>query len=491
MFFTNRTIKLIIIICFFIKLLLANYIPFLNDEAYAIAVSHKFSWSFFDHPPIGFWSSLIFSKFTDESPFFYRLPFILYGLATTIVIYKLGQETENSYLGLWSALLYNLAPFYFFSGSLFIVPDAPLNLGIVLVGYCLVKLHNTSSKNDNFLLLLLGFSLALCFASKYQGYLIGFGSLIVLYYSSKKLSLLKNPIFYVCTLIALSGLLPTLIWNYQYEWISFEFHGSRQGFTLNLSNFLIMLFASFLYLLPQTILLPINKLFVFIKNKNFKLSTLTPEKILTLLALPNIIIFTFVYITSSKTFPHWIMPGWLLLLPIVSKSLIVSYSRMIKIIFYSSNIIIWPFLGIIIFHSQTGMLTNYQKQLPNWDNTLELINWNPLKKPIDEIIRNLEGGNIKLAAFTWTEASQFSRVMGKKYEMAVIEGNPHHFQFMKKTNQQNPTILVKISLGIEPHTTSILNRLKIFDNNAQHIKNIIIKRGNRDYATASLFLFKQ
>ena len=150
MLFTHQTIKLIILICFFIKLILANYIPFLNDEAYAIAVSQKFSWSFFDHPPIGFWSSLIFSKFTDESPFFYRLPFILYGLATTIIIYKLGKETGNSYLGLWSALLYNLAPFYFFSGSLFIVPDAPLNLGIVLVGIGLVKLHNTSLKMITF-----------------------------------------------------------------------------------------------------------------------------------------------------------------------------------------------------------------------------------------------------------------------------------------------------------------------------------------------------
>ena len=235
MLFTHQTIKLIILICFFIKLILANYIPFINDEAYAIAVSQKFSWSFFDHPPVGFWSSLIFSKFSNESLFFYRLPFILYGLATTIVIYKLGKETGNSYLGLWSALLYNLAPFYFFSGSLFIVPDASLNLGIVLVGYCLVKLHNTS-KNNNFLLLLLGFSLALCFASKYQGYLLGLGSLIVFYYSSKKLSFLKNPVFYLCILISITGLLPTLIWNYQNNWISFQFHGSRQGFTLNLSN---------------------------------------------------------------------------------------------------------------------------------------------------------------------------------------------------------------------------------------------------------------
>ncbi len=491
MLFTHQTIKLIIIICFFIKLILANYIPFLNDEAYAIAVSQNFSWSFFDHPPIGFWSSLIFSKFSIESPFFYRLPFILYGLATTIIIYKLGKEIGNSNLGLWSALLYNLAPFYFFSGSLFIVPDAPLNLGIVLVGYCLVKLHNTSLKNDNFLLLLLGFSLALCFATKYQGYLLGLGSLIVLYYSSKKLAFLKNPIFYLCILISVSGLLPTLIWNYQNDWISFQFHGSRQGFTLNLSNFLIMLFASFLYLLPQTVLLPIANFFRIIKNKNFELITLTPEKILTLLALPNIIFFILVYITSNKTFPHWIMPGWLVILPIIARILVTTNSRIKTITFFSSTILIWSLLGVIIFHSQTGILTHYQKKMPNWDNTLELINWRKIKEPVENIIGNFEDNNIKLAAFTWTEASQFSTAMENKYETVVIEGDPHHFQFMKKTNQQKPTILVKLVLGTKPDTVSILNRLKVFDNNAQHINNIIIKRGNRDYATASIFLFNQ
>ena len=42
MLFTHQTIKLIILICFFIKLILANYIPFLNDEAYAIAFHKNF-----------------------------------------------------------------------------------------------------------------------------------------------------------------------------------------------------------------------------------------------------------------------------------------------------------------------------------------------------------------------------------------------------------------------------------------------------------------
>ena len=63
------------------------------------------------------------------------------------------------------------------------------------------------------------------------------------------------------------------------------------------------------------------------------------------------------------------------------------------------------------------------------DNTLELIHWSPIKQPVENIINNLEANNIQLAAFTWTEASQFSIAMGKKYKMNVIEGNPHHFQF--------------------------------------------------------------
>ena len=77
----------------------------------------------------------------------------------------------------------------------------------------------------------------------------------------------------------------------------------------------------------------------------------------------------------------------------------------------------------------------------------------------------------------------------EQYEIIIIEGDPHHFQFMKKTNQQKSTILVKLSLGIKPDTLSVLNRLKAYDNNAYHMKNITIKRGHRNYATASLFLF--
>ena len=81
--------------------------------------------------------------------------------------------------------------------------------------------------------------------------------------------------------------------------------------------------------------------------------------------------------------------------------------------------------------------------------------------------------------------------MNNKYEVIVVEGEPHHFKFMRNPDEITPTILLKLSLGLNPDIKTILNRLRKYDENAYHIENIVLKRGYRDYASASLFLFNQ
>ena len=473
---------------FLLKLFLSFYLPLLNDEAYAVAVSKEYSISFFDHPPIGFWSSQLFSEITGiKNEFSFRFPFIIFGLITTLVIYQIGKTIKNQNVGLWSATLYNVAPFYFFSGGVFVVPDGPLNLGIALVTLFILKLHKPPHNHDNNLLLFLAFSLAWCFACKYQGFLIGIGCILVLIFSSRRESLTQNPFLYISFFIALIGALPTLIWNYQNDWISFQFHQSRQNFEINFLNLGIMLIASMLYLIPQSIIIPIQTL----SYKKTRIILSENEKNLLLIAFPNIILFLFIFATSERSFPHWIMPGWLLLLPIIANYLNEHITKLGKNIFLVSIISIWSILGIFILHSQTGFLTNHLAKIPKWDNTIELINWNPLKKPIEQIIRNLEDGNIKLAAFSWTEAGQLSTLMNNKYEVIVGDGEQHHFRFLRNSNETTPTILLKLSLGLNPDTKTILKRLKKHQEDAYHIKNIVLKRGYRDYATASLFLFNK
>ena len=63
---------------------------------------------------------------------------------------------------------------------------------------------------------------------------------------------------------------------------------------------------------------------------------------------------------------------------------------------------------------------------------------------------------IKLAAFTWTEAGQLSTLMNNKYEVIVVEGEPHHFKFIRNPDEISPTILLKLSLGLNPDTKNIL-----------------------------------
>ena len=484
----STKLVLAILVCLLTKIVLAAYLPLVNDEAYAIAVSKEFSLSFFDHPPIGFWSTLFFTKLLGlKSYFLFRLPYLLFSLGTTLVLFQLGKELGNCSIGLWTALIYNITPFFLASGGFLVVPDGPLNLGIATTALCVIRLHKEVSRQDDFFLILLGISLAWSFASKYQGFLVGLGCLLVLLGSPKRKEFLKKPSFYLCLFIATLGLIPTLLWNSQNQWISFQFHGARQGDGIDLVNFTQMFFGLMIYLLPPIVFIPItHMIFSFRKN------TLVYEKILLIMAMPTIMIFTFVFLFSAKAFPHWIIPGWLLLLPIAAKILSISKYRFQRISFGISILMIWPLLGILILHSQTGFLTNHMKTIPSWDNTLELLDWQPLRKPLQKIINDhtIQHEKPKLAALTWMEAGQLSTVMNSRYETLVIEGDPHHFYFLENSKSSSPTFLVKINLGITTDTEATLKRIQMHDETATHVEDVILTRGSRDYATASIYLLK-
>ena len=122
-------------------------------------------------------------------------------------------------------------------------------------------------------------------------------------------------------------------------------------------------------------------------------------------------------------------------------------------------------------------------------NTIELINWKPMYEEIEEIIKSEnKNKNPKIAAFSWTEAGQFSSLMKNKYQTLVLDTDPHHFSYLEKNkNKKGSTYLLKISLGNKPDIDFILNRIKKYDKNAYHLKSFIISRGHRHYATGSLF----
>ena len=72
------------------------------------------------------------------------------------------------------------------------------------------------------------------------------------------------------------------------------------------------------------------------------------------------------------------MMGWMLLIPMASNSLNLFKSSLKKfLIFKALNIfLIFSLIFTLSIHAQTGFLTkSYFRQLPEWDNTREILNW--------------------------------------------------------------------------------------------------------------------
>ena len=98
------------------RLIFAYFLPLGVDEAYQITIGREFDWSYYDHPPLSFWLPRIVANILGlESILIYRLPSIIFGSITIYALYGIGLQICGKATALWSALLYCISPFFFFS----------------------------------------------------------------------------------------------------------------------------------------------------------------------------------------------------------------------------------------------------------------------------------------------------------------------------------------------------------------------------------------
>ena len=305
---------------------LAAFHEFGNDEVYYWTYAMYPDWSHFDHPGMVGWIMQIFSlNLLLNSEFFLRLSSVIFMTVNTWLMYLIGTEIKNKIAGLYSALLFTASLYAFVITGVFIMPDTPLMLFLLLSVYFFIrhfkKKYNFSVETQNFAslqhntsLLLAGLCAGLAMLSKYSAAFIWVGvGLYILFYNRKEL---KNKYLYLSILISAICLLPILIWNMQHDFISFNFHGDRVSlFGKPRFDYLgTELAGELLYNNPIVYILIIIALVALFRKKT------KPEKfvsqLLLLTALPWIGIFIYFSLTRS-TLPHWSAPGVCLLIPIV------------------------------------------------------------------------------------------------------------------------------------------------------------------------------
>lgn len=164
------------------------FFEFGNDEVYYWTYALYPDWSHFDHPPMVGWVMQLFSLnllFSDE--FFLRLASVVFMTIDTWLFYRIGKEIKDSLTGFYAALLFTASLYGFVITGVFILPDTPLMLFMLLSLLSFIRYFKTSK---NKYMLLGGLFAGLSLLSKYSAVFIWSGvGLYILLFDRKQLKI--------------------------------------------------------------------------------------------------------------------------------------------------------------------------------------------------------------------------------------------------------------------------------------------------------------
>ncbi|MBZ9708641.1 glycosyltransferase family 39 protein [Mesorhizobium sp. ESP7-2] len=426
--------QLIVVVVAFLVLRigLASVIPLSIDEAYAVVVSRSHSLSYFDHPPLGFaLARLMADVFGCECRLAARLPYVLLGSLSTLLLFEVTRHAYGKVAAFWAAAWFTVAPFFLISAGHFVVPDGPLDF-FLLASAC-AAMPMVLGERPRFALLrwiIVGFAFGLALMSKYQSGLFGISALLVLVSTQSGRAELRTPGPWIAGAIATLGLLPVIIWNMDHGWISFAFQTGRglaeDGHALHPGNLAITLLGQAGYLWPPTWLLAMGCMWGAARS-----GSVADRFFVTIAALP-VVFFDLVALFSAHSLPHWSMSGFLFAFPLFGQwcsRLTERRPGLLRLSFTIAAIVV-PLLTMgFAVQVRTGAFTRaFYERAPKFDVNWQLVDWSALTSEPQG--SDLSGANAYVVASNWMQAARAAAALGPDVPIEVLPGDPRHFQFM-------------------------------------------------------------
>lgn len=409
------------------------------DEAYAVAVGRDWSWSYFDHPPLTFWlahgASLLFGS---EAHLVVRAPFLILGAGSALLVYLLTEQLFGSRAGLWALGAWSIAPFFQISAASWIVPDGPLQFFLLLTAWAVWPLMTGRALANGRRWLWVGVALGLALLSKYHGFFFAGGALIFLITTARGRAWLATPWPYLAGLLALVMFSPVIYWNAAHSWPSMTFHSARAGdggFIASLFNGLRMIAGELLYVLPGTLVVG-----VWAAVSAARRGPADNQAWFCLcLGAPAFVAFNLVAFTSTRSLPHWPLPGFLLFLPLVGLWLEKQAKTRLR-----SNV--WAFgaggaftallLAGLVVHAGTGLLTRpFTAKPPRWDDTTQVADWDVVAGAVEKLrVEKIVTDETVIAARNWLEAAKLDYALSGDIAVVVLDSDRRHFHFSSPIN---------------------------------------------------------
>lgn len=355
------------------RLVIATFLPPGFDEAYYYNYTLYPNLSYFDHPPLvalatgfGVWLTGEVSQLTI------RLGSIILYTGTLIFIYLTSAKLFSVRTATLTLAIATSVPFFQVGFGTLILPDSPLMFfwaaSLYVASYEFFSNEETyqpSSKLSG-----LGALIGLAFLGKYHALLLGFGLIGFCLFSPTH----RKALISIWSLWGLGLFLvvisPVVIWNSQYNWVSFLFQSTRAipEVSYRLDNLLVTFLAGVGYLFPTfglaiwwTNFKVLGQILIASKYQIFQLKlTLDQQKQLLILAvsLPVFLIFTLMG-GYRQILPSWHMPGFFGATLILGQQAAIAQDRNPKLVrnwLWGSGVTVMIILSVALCHVANGLV---------------------------------------------------------------------------------------------------------------------------------------
>lgn len=419
------------------RLVLAATLGFSVDESYTIANAREFSLSYFDHPPLHYWIAHAFMPVLGEGHAL-RLPFVALFAGSTWLLYLLTRQLFGGFAGVRAILALNLSAFFTVSAGSWIVPDGPLIFCLLAAALTVARAFFPQGKAPSPWRTwpLTGLWLGLAALSKYHAILFALSLFLYLVSMPQRRRVLLHPAPWIGAAIALLLFAPVVIWNAEHDWVSFAYQG-RHGFvylaergavaaTLHPGNVLIDAAGQAAWLFPW--------IFVPLAIAAFKALRAGRGRerswYCLCLGVPTIAFFTITPLWGHQGLPHWPMPGWLMLYPILGDYLAhASAQGWPRRWAIGSAALLAALAVVVVGHAATGFgKLAFPQAFRHGDPTLETLEWTPLAREL-AARGYLDRKDIFIVAPYWLDAGRIDQALGGALPVVAFGdwNEPKHF----------------------------------------------------------------
>jgi len=352
-------------------------------------------------------------------------------------MFLLGRRLFGAWAGFWAVSALNLSGFFTVAAGAWVLPDGPLIFFLLatttVLAYAAFDADPEAPppnawRRPALSWVLIGICAGLAGLSKYQAALFCLGLGLFLITTARGRRQLLTPWPYLAGLLALAVLSPVLWWNATHHWASFAFQAGRGApGKLRPLGPLAALGGQAALLLPW-IFLPMAWAGVVALRLGPKAER---GWFCVVLALPTIAVFTLTPLLGPLGLPHWSMPGWLLLFPLLG-----------ALLAQAAQTRAWPrtwVIGSLAFVLAVGVLASadadtgwlgqrYPKLFRHGDPTTESIEWRQLR-PVIAADPWLRRPAAFVVALKWNEAGKIDQAVGDLAPVAMMSDDPREFAY--------------------------------------------------------------